>query len=428
MTLWTLIAKELLRRKGRFGLGVLSVAVATGTLAGALSLMESHKVRTKELLDSKDKALRERMAALGDGMRKAMLGLGFNVVVLPADQNLADFHAQDYAVRDMPEAYVTRLAASGLITVRHLLPSLQQKVEWPEIRRTVILFGTRGETAVDAKDPEKPMAQPVPAGTVVLGHELARSLGLNAGDATRIFGRDRRVHQVQPARGNKDDITVWMELQDVQEILDKKGRINAILAVECKCAWADLGKVRAEITRILPDTQVIERSSEALARAEARNRAEEEGLAAIEAERLHRAALGLERERLAGVLVPVIVLACSLWIGLLAYGDVRARRVEIGVLRALGFGAGRIRFVFLAKAAVLGLAGGLAGVAAGLLGGPWLESVLNGSGPAVWPPALPPPAAWLPILPAAPLLAMLCSWAPALLAGRQDPAVILRET
>jgi putative ABC transport system permease protein len=102
--------------------------------------------------------------------------------------------------------------------------------------------------------------------------------------------------------------------------------------------------------------------------------------------------------------------------------------VEIGVLRALGFGAGRIRFVFLAKAAVLGLAGGLAGVAAGLLGGPWLESVLNGSGPAVWPPALPPPAAWLPILPAAPLLAMLCSWAPALLAGRQDPAVILRET
>lgn len=418
MTLWKLAIKELWHRKGRFGAGVLSMAIAIGSLTGALALLESHRIRTREILDAKEKALALRLAGLADEMRKAMLSLGFNVVILPREQNLADFYANDYAAMDMPEEYVTRLARSKLITVRHLLPSLQQKVEWPEIRRSVILFGTRGEAAAAAGDSEKPMAQPVPEGSVVLGQELHRQLNVQTGDTVRLFGRSFTVSQCQPARGNKDDITVWVNLAAAQEILDKKGRINAILAVECRCAWADLAKVRQEIEAVLPDTQVIERSSEALARAEARLKVDEDGKLALALEARHRLETGRERERMAGVLVPVILVACAAWIVLLTLGDVRARRTEIGILRSVGLRSGQIVFVFLAKAGIMGFVGGLAGLAAGLLAGARLGGY----------PVLPHPAAVLPaLLLTAPFLSLLCSWIPAMMAARQDPADILRE-
>ena len=64
------------------------------------------------------------MAKLKDDTRKAMLKLGFNVVILPKDQNLSDWYADDYASKYMPEEYVTKLANSRVVTVRHFLPSL----------------------------------------------------------------------------------------------------------------------------------------------------------------------------------------------------------------------------------------------------------------------------------------------------------------
>ncbi len=426
MTVWHLVIREIGHRKGRFGLGLLSVIVAMGSLVGSVTLMDAYAVRTRDLLDRQEADLNTRLASLSDDMRKAMLGLGFNVIILPRDQNLGDFYASDYAAKDMPEEYATRLSTSGLITIQHLLPSLQQKIEWPELKRSVLLMGTRGESR-DASG-KKPMVQPVPPGTVVLGSELHQTLGLKVGDSVKLMGRDFVIHQTHKPRGSKDDITVWMNLSEVQELLGKKGRINAILAVECQCAWGDLGKVRQEIERILPETQVVERSSEALARAEARLRVEAEGRSALQAERENRARLGRERERMASILVPLVLLACALWIGFLTLGDVRARRPEIGILRALGLGERQILSLFLIKAAAMGVLGGLIGLAAGLVCGPALEGLLDGSGLASFsPPPLRLAGNLALALLVAPVMTTLCSWIPAIMATRQDPADILRE-
>ena len=59
--------------------------------------------------------------------------------------DLSDLYAEGYASKLMPESYTQRLAESKLITVRHLLPMLEQKLQWPEQKRTIILIGTRGE-------------------------------------------------------------------------------------------------------------------------------------------------------------------------------------------------------------------------------------------------------------------------------------------
>ena len=140
-----LVAKEILHSKLNFALLLLAVAMAIASLAGAMTLLEVHDVRTQQILADKHAETQQRMAQLEDDMRKAMLGLGFNIVILSKDQKLEDWYAQDYAASYLPEQYADRLASSKTVTVQHLLPTLQERVLWPEKKRTIILVGSRGE-------------------------------------------------------------------------------------------------------------------------------------------------------------------------------------------------------------------------------------------------------------------------------------------
>jgi putative ABC transport system permease protein len=229
------------------------------------------------------------------------------------------------------------------------------------------------------------------------------------------MGRKFVVTKVNPERGNKDDITVWISLAEAQALMGKPGQINAILALDCTCDTVDrLGRIRAEIARILPDTQVIEFASQAVARAEARQRAAAEAAAAVEGERAGRAKLRAEKESFAAVLVPVALVGAALWIGFLAFGNVRERAVEIGILRAIGLRTGQVLVLFLVRALVTGLVGAALGFGVGVL---------------VTAPAMPAfQLPWLPVvLVAAPVLAALASWLPAMFAVRQDPAEVLSK-
>jgi predicted lysophospholipase L1 biosynthesis ABC-type transport system permease subunit len=180
------------------------------------------------------------------------------------------------------------------------------------------------------------------------------------------MGREFTIDKVNAERGNKDDITVWISLAEAQELLGKPGLINGILALDCTCDTVDrLGRIRPEIARILPDTQLIEYASQALARAEARQRAAVEARASIQREREGRDKLRAEREALAAVLVPVVMVGSGVWIGLLALANVRDRRGEIGILRALGLRSRQILLIFLGKAVATGLAGACLGYVAG---------------------------------------------------------------
>lgn len=337
MTIWSLLIREILHRKLNFALAVLSVVVASGSLIGSIALLRIHDVRTDQILEQKEAELKQSTVKLNDETRKAMLKLGFNIVILPKDQNLSDWYSEDYASKYMPEKYVDQLADSGIVTVRHLLPSLQQKIDWPERKRKIILVGARDEVPNLHKNPVKPLVEPVPKGTISLGYELHRSMDIKVGDKVTLMGREFTVHACHKERGNKDDITAWIYLPEAQELLDKSGQINAILALECLCAGEDaLPKIRKEIAAILPGTQVIERGSRALARAEARTKVAEQGMALIEKEKRNREGLRAVRERFASILTPIVVTACAVWIAVLGLTNVRVRREEIGILRAIG--------------------------------------------------------------------------------------------
>jgi hypothetical protein len=421
MSIWRLVLCEIAYRKLNFGLSVLSVLVAVGCLVGEMLLLRKHELQASAILVAKYSETLEKMRALEDDYRKITKNLGFNVLILPRDQNLSDLYADDFASKYMPEEYAERLAKSRVATINHLLPSLQQKLKWPERERTILLIGVRGEVPIVHADEKKPILDAVPPGGMVLGYELHRSLKVAKGDKVKLLGREFTVTKLHAERGTKDDITVWINLGEAQELLGKKGRINAILALECNCSAERMGKIRSEIGGILPDTQVIELATQALARAEARNRAADESREAIWREQVHQGSLLRDQANYAAWFIPLVLFGCILWLGLLGFSNARQRSNEIGILRALGVSWVKVSTLLLSKAALVGIVGALLGYVAGSL-----FARFRGDA-AVESPILFGNMLGLVALCAAGLVSALAAWVPALIVLRQDPADVLRE-
>ena len=423
MTVTRLVIREILHSKLNFGLGMFSVAVAVGCLVGSLTLMNIHVMRTQMILENKKSETQKKMQVLEEDINRTMQKLGFNIVILPEDQNLSDWYADDYGAKYMPEHYVAQLARSKILTIEHLTPRIRRKVNWPETKWAVILVGVAdSEWSLDEHVNDL-ASDPIGRGRMVLGHEVHQGLGLNVGDEVRFMGKEFVIDKRRKEVGTEEDMTVWVNLREAQELLDKRGWINEILAFECRSAWANLSKVRAEITRILPDTQVVEKSSDVLAKIHAYVKVEDEGKAAIEREQENMSRVRTTWVRFASILGPLVMVISVVWIALLAAGNVRRRQMEIGILRTLGFHSWQILYIFLSRAMLMGLFGGLLGfVVGGFFTSNCLESISKGNYRWMFNYHL----FGLSVL-GATVIAVAASWIPAMHAARLDPAVTLRE-
>ena len=422
MALW-----EIMRRKTTFVLATIAIAVAVGTMLSVYAALETYGIRSNELLARKEVELNERLKVLQDEMRKATLKLSFNLAVLPGDQDIRQWHATDCATTYMPEEYVRRLADSGIVTVRHFLPMLAQKTKWPEMKRTVILVGCRGEVPNLHKNPKAPLVQPVPAGAMIVGHELQQSLGLEVGQKVQLMGREFEIHKCYEERGSKDDIGIWIPLTDAQELLDKPDQINAILALECVCVGKQgVERVRADVAKYLPETKVVEFGTKVVARSEARARVKEEAIQAVEREKSNQKKLKTERERLGSFIVPGAFALCAIWIFLMAFANARGRTSEVAILRAIGYRANQVLVLFLFRCLVGGVVGAAVGCSVSLA----IAAQLRGGFdvPLVGSPGI---LSWHLVgatLLIGSLLGVVAGWIPALMAVRRDPAEILKET
>lgn len=448
MKIWHLIAREISHRRLNFALGVAAIAIAAGCLVGAQTMLSADQMTTEEILDTKHQqvadAIKEKEAIaaqagkeLEDEIRKHMKGLGFNVLVLPQDQDLAELHLNGALSATMPEEYVDRLANSSIVTVNHLLPAVTKRIQWDTFDTEVILYGTRGEVPIMHRGLKKPLLDAVAPGHMVVGHTIHTKLGLEVGDTVTLKGKQFQISKLHPERGSADDVTIWIDLKQAQEILGLENLVHAILALECECAGDRISEIRAEIAGILPGTQVIERYSRALARAEARAKAKEVAVAAVAQEKTSgqqllqnevegREKLEAQHAAVANTLVPLVILVAAGLVGFLAFTNARQRREEIGILRALGLRTPQIFAMFLGKAVLLGLLGGILGCTAGLLVG----LNLGGSIPSGGASTLLNSGAVLTTLATTPLLAVVmaaaASWAAALFAARQDAALVLQ--
>jgi ABC-type lipoprotein release transport system permease subunit len=382
MSVIRLLLREIQYRKLNFALGLVSVVAAVALPVSILTMCEASN---REII-------------------RLMRNLGFNLIIVPAETNMSDFWDRQYADKTMPEEYVTKLSESRTLMVQHLVARLQQKIEWRG--RKVLLTGALPEVPMRYGAQKSPMDMPIPQGKAYLGFELANSTGLKAGDTLELTakGRTRKYTIAKTLReqGSLDDIRILLHLHDAQDLLNMPGRVTDIQALSCYCKGADLSTLRASLAQEFPDTRVSELRTQYLVRAETR--------ATI--------------ERYAAFLLPAVLVICAIWVGLLALSNVRDRRHEIGILRAMGVSSVKVAALFLGKAVLLGLVG----AAIGFPVGTWIALRW---GPDVFPVTAGKFAAetqylWWALI-GAPLLCALASYLPAMVAVTQDPAEVLRE-
>jgi ABC-type lipoprotein release transport system permease subunit len=424
MSIWTMMIREIAYRKVNFLLGLAGVAAAVGLLIGVLTCLELHDARSEEIVASKEEETKAVMAGLRSDVKGAMHGLGYNAIILPKDQALGDWYAEDYAAKTMPESWAARLANTRELVDRYL-PRMRQKLKWDEKQWTIIVVGVGEERILDTSVCEdKPLVDAIPRGGCVVGYELHTALSLEAGEEIAVLGKVFRVEKCEKELGTKDDITIWMSLADAQELLDKPDLINEIMLVEHLSVWGHTADVRRRVAEVLPDCQVVEIASETLARAHARIKVAEEAKATVQRETEKRALLREERRNVLLRLVPLGSLVCAIWIGFLMYLNVRDRAPEIGVLMTLGFRPGGVRTLVLSKAFLLGAFGGLVGFALGT-GGAFLLEIHGHAFNAI------EIAAALEYFGLAQAMGIvtcvLGSWVPARAAAAMDPAELLHE-
>lgn len=421
MPSYKLLLAEIRFRKLNFFLSVLAVVAAATLFVAGPSLIESYGRQTDQIIGEREQETADELAAMDDRIRVLMRDMGFNLMIVDEETNMGDFWASDYAAVDMPQSYVDRLASAEELTlVTHLVATLQQKIKWQD--RTVLLVGYLPEVTQSHMRKKKPMGYAIEPGTVYLGHELGQ--GHDEGDEIEILGQKFTIAKILPEKGSKEDITIAMSLGDAQRTLDKPDKVNQIMALGCRCAGERLPQIRAQLAAALPGTKITEFRSIALARAETRDMFSEksaEMLAALEASRES------EQQRMESfttVFTPIVVLGCAIWIGILALANVRQRRQEIGLLRALGKGSAAIVALLLSKAILVGLLGGIIGFGLGIwlvraIGLPLLDIPIENFGVSY--------ELLIAAVVGAPLVSVLAAYLPTLMAVIEHPAAILRD-
>ena len=378
----TLIFKELIHRKVNAILSLLAVTIAVSGSIIFHTAFAGSLQRTKRI----------------------QRDMGQNLRIVSKDTDLVHFWDEGFSRETFPENWVKSFTnITDTINYSHLSAVLKWKVQWRDTPAMIYGLAPREVAPPGRKKPI--MITPVKRGTVQLGRTLADIHSVKRDATVTVEGGKFEVARVLSEKGSGAEIRIYMHLADAQAVLKREGQINEIQALDCYCAdetQDTLALLREQLGPILPQAQVFRMQDMAEAREKQRR----------------------DIEWTFSTLMPVIVIICGIIVGALAFMNTRARRQEIGILRALGKGTGSVATLFLGKALLLGIAGALSGFALGtaLLFG-WGTEVLKVSPKLIgWDFNN---LKWALLI--APVFAVLASFIPAMLAVTQDPADTLRH-
>jgi len=380
MGIGRMIFKEVWHRKINFLLAVLAVTTAVAFLVAFFTASKASERETARL----------------------MLSMGYNLHVIAKDADIGGFLMIGIPDKTMPEAYLQKLASQNSISYNHLLATLEGKMKWRGV--DIILTGIAPEVCPPGQQ-KQAMTFSVEPGTAYVGHHIAEVLAVQKGDTIDVNGKKLKVERCLAESGGLDDMRVQCNLRDAQEILSLPGQITGIKAVDCLCfeKGDPVSILRKEIGSILPEAQVFQVKSLTNARAKQRQMI----------------------RNIFAVMLPFVIIACGVWIGVLAVTNVRDRRPEIGLLRALGYDTAKVMLLFLGKAVLVGLLGAgvgfLLGTGLGLRFGPGVFEITAQT------MLRPESSLFVRASILAPLFAVVASFIPTMIAVTYDPATTLRE-
>ncbi len=353
--------------------------------------------------------------------------LGANILLLPRDATLQDYYAADSQQTTLPEEYATQLALSNLSGVEKVSPKLSvpTEIDGHSLTLTGILPQTAFETQAswqsiqvfsnkhegckkqaNLDDDSRPNAETlakdrfvreIAENELIVGADVAKSHGLAAGKKITLLGYLFSISGVMPATGTVDDGRVFAHLHTVQRIANKGENVNAIEIMAC-CEDAAGGLV-GELTKMFGDAKVV----------------------TINQIVDTQVAVNRLMSRLSYLFFAILLLVGVASIAGTMFANVAERRREIGTLMALGANPHLISRLFLGKAVVVGVVGGLLGY----FGGTLLAVTLGPQWAGVSIQPLPSLAAVSVLL--AGCVALVASYWPARRAALIDPCLCFRE-
>lgn len=339
--------------------------------------------------------------------RKIMREQGLNLYIFPKGTNLIDFYSVNNTPT-FPENYIDTLAESKTFdAVRHLTGILQLKYpNWTDSngsKHQIVVMGYKDEAMQRFLSKQETMGFDVRKGTVHVGSRL--SVNIPEGEKFKITGNDGKQYEFEIAKRLGEgkgmiDQGVAFNLADLQQILGMEGQINKIEALGCVCHDGRIINARKQVQSIFSDLEVTEISSIADARENQR----------------------LMMNKYGSFIIPFILIVAMLISGLLFYTNVTSRRYEIGILKAMGKSKFFILSIILIKALFIGLLGSITGFFAGSFIAEYFgKEIFRFTAMSIKP-------LWslfgYSVL-IFPILWMLSSWIPALIATQIDAAKIL---
>ncbi|MFC1597168.1 ABC transporter permease [Planctomycetota bacterium] len=404
MKLRTLVWRELFERKSQMLTCFLAIFLGITTV-----------VAIKNVTYYSEKAVAREMDSLGA-----------NVLVLPKATTLQDYYSADMHEETIPEEYVMRLTMSDIQGVDNLSPKLCVPVDLggKQFALTGILpksefqakaaWGGAGifsrpigcgaiEMGVDPQPEDKKtlvrkrVITDLGSHEILVGPDVATFLGLKEGDPLTLMGEPFSVIAVLPETGTVDDSRIFAHLHTVQRLSGKDAVVNCIEIVGC-CEEISAGLV-GNVNKLLPDAKVVTVKQ----------------VVATQQNVNHM--MG----RLSVIFLVIIVVVGGAGIANYMYANVFERRREIGTLMALGAESGLVLRIFLAKALLLGLVGGIGGFVIGTTLAVTLGPKLAGV------PVLPMPVLALWAVGISAGIALVATYFPARRAARLDPVATFQE-
>lgn len=404
MNLRTLVWRELFERKSQM------LTITVGILLGITTV-----VAIRNITHYSEKAVARELDSLGA-----------NVLILPKSVSLQDYYAADMHEEVIPEEYVMRLTMSELQGVDNLSPKLCVPVELGG--RNYSLTGILPKSEFQAKaawagagifsrpigcgaldlgdEPaeedkktlvRKRVIKDLEKDEVLVGADLAATQKLSEGSTVDLLGESFRVIAVLPETGTVDDSRVFAHLHKVQELSGKGQVVNCIEVVGC-CKEISAGLVEG-VNKLLPDAKVVTVKQ------------------VVDTQvKVHHM-----MERLSQLFVAIIVVVGGAGVANYMSANVNERKREIGTLMAMGAESSLIQRMFLTKALLLGLVGGVGGFVIGtvlaITLGPKLAGVI----------VLPMPMLSVWAIAISVGIALLASYIPARRAAKLDPVATFRE-
>ncbi len=352
--------------------------------------------------------------------------LGANILLLAKDATVQDYFSADFQQSEIPEGYVSILTNSGIQGIDNLSPKFsvpadvggkkatltgilprnefKSKAIW---RGTLGVFSKPQNCGVVAKIPgitdttktlvRKRVISDLAANAMLVGADIGASLDVKEGDSLTVLGKRFVAEAVLPITGTVDDGRLFAHLHTVQKLAGRDSVLHSIEIVGC-CSAISTGLIQ-QINKLLPDAKVVTISQIVSTQIRANT----------------------VMKRISLIMLVVILVVGGASIANYMFANVYERRREIGIYMALGANSPWILKLFILKAVIIGLAGGVFGYVLGsalaMILGPRIAGV------AVFP--LPVYAVYSVVI--STVIAFAASAIPAINATKVDPSLIMKE-